>query len=160
MNKESIKFNEECPSCGGTGLYVGMAERDGAAVVCHKCRGTGCFEFSYTYTPFASKKNKKGVKHVYETNPGICIGNGNGYKFEDFGGMTYEDWAAGKKFKIGMENRKYTCPSWWYQTANYKKKPEWKECYENLGGSFSGCKLFGVKEKCWEKWDKTIGSKK
>jgi len=31
----------ECSACKGTGLYVGMAEREGAAVVCSRCKGTG-----------------------------------------------------------------------------------------------------------------------
>lgn len=30
----------ECQACKGTGLYKGMAERDGAAVVCSHCHGT------------------------------------------------------------------------------------------------------------------------
>ena len=37
----------ECQACGGTGLYKGMAERDGAAVVCSCCNGTGKTEFTY-----------------------------------------------------------------------------------------------------------------
>jgi hypothetical protein len=26
----------ECRACGGTGLYVGFAEKDGCAVVCYR----------------------------------------------------------------------------------------------------------------------------
>ena len=27
-----IEVDEQCPDCGGTGLYIGMAERDGGIV--------------------------------------------------------------------------------------------------------------------------------
>jgi hypothetical protein len=47
--------------------------------------------------------------------------------------------------------RNYTCPAWWYQSADYTKKPEWEECI--ACGSFSECKNFSNKEKCWEKFD-------
>ena len=29
----------ECPACHGTGLYQGMCEQDGCAVVCTECGG-------------------------------------------------------------------------------------------------------------------------
>lgn len=41
MSEHIIKIECECNACKGTGLYVGMAERDGAAVVCYTCKGTG-----------------------------------------------------------------------------------------------------------------------
>lgn len=152
MSKQTFKVNQVCQSCGGTGLYVGMAERDGAAVVCSSCKGTGCQTFVHEYEVFEKRKERKGIKRVYKTNPGICIGEGNNCKLEDFGGMPYQDWNNGKDFPKGSENRKYTCPAWWYQSENYELKPKWKEC---IGfGSFSSCKNFKCKEKCWKKWDK------
>jgi len=72
--------------------------------------------------------------------------------------MPIADWLSGKEFEIGMENRKHTCPAWWYQTADYKKKPDWKECWSNSGGSFSQCKYFSVKHACWERWEKEQGN--
>lgn len=151
--KKIIEFEQQCDSCGGTGVYVGMAERDGSAVICRTCEGTGKYYFKYTYEEFTEKKIKTGIKRVYQNNPGIGIGEKEGTcKLEDFGGMSYEDWFAGKKFKKGMEMRKYTCPAWYYQSADYKKKPNWEEC---IGiGSFSACLSFKNKEKCWEKFDK------
>lgn len=35
----------ECPACHGTGLYQGMCEQDGCAVVCTKCDGKGYTTF-------------------------------------------------------------------------------------------------------------------
>lgn len=148
----TIELTEICNSCKGTGLYVGMAERNGAAVVCHICKGTGCHKFKHEYEEFTERKEIKGIKRVYEVNPGIIIGEGGDIKLEDFGGISFEDWNSGDKFPIGSEDRKYTCPSWWYQSADYKKKPSWKEC--TFGGTFSSCRHFNNKEKCWERFDK------
>lgn len=151
-----IEYDAECTSCGGTGLYSGMGEHDGAAVVCHTCRGTGCNHVCESYTPFIKRKEKKGVKQVYQTNSGIFIGEKEGVcKLEDFGGMSVSDWRKGKKFTRGMEDRKHTCPAWWYQCTDYRLKPDWNACNTNFGGRFSECKFFKEKEKekCWERFD-------
>jgi hypothetical protein len=147
-----IEIDEKCPDCKGTGLYIGLAERDGSAVVCHKCKGTGCFHYVHEYELFTEREERADVKMVVEVNPGICIGAGNDCKLTDFGGMSYSDWTEGKPFPKGSEMRQFTCPAWWYQLANYSKKPDWKECL--LCGSFSSCRHFPDKAQCWERWDK------
>lgn len=157
--KKTIELKEKCMACNGTGIYVGMAERDGAGVVCYKCKGTGCFEYSHTYEDFEKREERKDVLRVYQVNPGICIGCGNGHTLEEFGGMSYEEWKNGKRFEKGMEDRAYTCPCWWYQSADYKQKPEWDECKSSLGSTFSRCKNFQTKAKCWERFDKETESK-
>jgi hypothetical protein len=154
--KKTIEFDEECPSCRGTGLYVGFAEKDGFAVVCHTCDGTGKHHFEHTYNEFTYRKDVQGVKRVLETNPGIGIGIGTTEEgeiltFESFGGMPYLEWVAGLPFPKGSEMRNYICPAWWYQGADYKQKPDWNEC--RGVGSFSSCKCFKTKEKCWERFD-------
>lgn len=148
-----LVVKRECSSCGGTGLYSGLAERDGAAVVCNICDGTGCEVVRVKGVEFIKRKRTRKVDRVYQVNPGICIGKGkdNQYKLEDFGGMTYDDWVKGKSFPVGSENRRFTCPAWWYQLADYDKKPQWKECG---WGSFSSCSSFCNKDKCWERWDR------
>jgi len=152
-----IKVVEKCKDCEGTGLYIGMAEKGGAAVVCHTCKGTGCREFIHEYEKFTGRIDRTDVKRVYLANPGISIGEGNGYVLEDFGGMSYEEWKQGKEFAPGTENRKCTCPAWWYQTVDYDKKPNWKECSSTWGTSFSQCKNFSTKEMCWKRWDEEYG---
>jgi len=152
-----LKIERQCTDCNGTGLYVGMAEHNGAAVVCHGCRGTGKEIIEIDNTPFTGRKERLDVKCVYQTNPGICMGTGNGHTLEEFGGMPYKEWALGLKFPKGSEMRKYTCPAWFYQSADYEKKPNWKECG---GGSFSACSSFPNKEKCWKRWDKEFGGKR
>lgn len=52
----------ECGSCGGTGLYRGLAEPEGVAVVCLNCKGTGCKEIAYT--PFTLRKLRNDVQTV------------------------------------------------------------------------------------------------
>jgi hypothetical protein len=146
-----LKLKVKCKKCNGTGLYVGMAERDGAAVVCNNCHGTGCYE--YEYEKFTKRIERAKIKRVYEANPGITIGSENNHRLEDFGGMSYDEWKKGKKFKPGMENRKYTCPAWWYNVVNYIKRPKWKECYNSPGSLFSQCKFFPSKDKCWKRYD-------
>lgn len=156
-DKKRIEFDEKCKSCGGTGLYSGMGESPECAVVCSKCKGTGCFHFVYEYEYFKGRIPSPKIKHVYETNPGIKVGDGGGYKFKDFGGMPYKDWNEGKPFVPGMENRQFTCPAWWYQSTNYDLKPDWNDEHRSCkgwGGSFSQCAYFEQKEGCWERWDK------
>lgn len=149
-----IEFDEECKLCKGTGLYKGMAERDSFAVVCHTCKGTGCHHFKYTYALFNGRKESTKVVRVLQTNPGIIVGTGrSGLTSESFGGLTYEDWKAGKPFTSGTEMRDFVCPKWWYQSTDYSKAPDWRECNQTLGCSFSSCKSFPTKEECWKRFD-------
>ena len=147
-----IEFQKECESCHGTGLYRGIGERDGAAVVCHTCKGTGCCQISLEYTPFMARKNTNGVKRVFQVNVGVGIGEGNGHTLEGFGGISYKDWKNEQVFPRGSEMRKYTCPAWWYQGADYNRKPDWDEC-NCLGSTFSKCSRFNTKDVCWERFD-------
>jgi len=151
---KKIEFDEQCPSCKGTGLFIGYAERNGAAVVCHTCKGTGKYHFVHEYEEFESRKIHPDAARVFETNPGIGIGTGNGHTLEEFGGMPVQDWLEGKPFPPNSEMRKYTCPRWWFQLANYQKCPDWDECYTALGCSFSQAKCFAHKDKCWKRYDK------
>jgi hypothetical protein len=146
MSEKTFEADIVCRSCHGTGLYMGMGERDGAAVVCHTCRGTGREFFTLTYEEFDGRKPSK-AKWVYEVNPGIRV-DANG---KVPGGMPYEVWAAGKKFERGMEMREHTCPAWWYQCAPGDKKPDWDWCQF---GRFADCHRFAFKQKCWERFDK------
>lgn len=156
-----FEVKQECKDCGGTGLYPGGFEHDGAAVVCYTCEGIGGHVFRHDYEEFSGRKDAQvEIKRVFQANPGIGIGEDakKGLTLEDFGGMPYHDWLAGKPFPAGSEMRRFACPAWWYQRVDYKKKPDWKEC---LGcGFFSGCKHFGSKEVCWARWDEEQANKK
>ncbi|KKM26652.1 hypothetical protein LCGC14_1582600 [marine sediment metagenome] len=147
-----IEFDQECSSCSGTGLYSGIGEDKSTAIVCHHCKGTGKSHFEHHYNEFTGRKPKHGIKRVYQSNPGIGIGENEKYSLEDFGGISHSDWDADKGFPQGSEMRIFTCPAWWYQGVNYELKPNWDEC--RLGGTFSSCNEFGRKHECWRKWDK------
>ena len=153
MARHVIEFKQQCKTCKGTGLYSGMGEGDGCAVVCHVCGGEGGHHVKIEYDDFEGRKIRPGIKHVYEINPGIKVGKSDKYEFSDFGGMPYEDWLAGKPFVPGMENRLCTCPAWWYQGVNSEKNPDWKECRDMLGRPFSSCPHFKNKAACWARWD-------
>ena len=146
-----IEFDELCQACQGTGIYVGMAERDGSGIVCYKCSGTGRYHFKREYREFRSRVQRNDVLRVYECNPGITIGSNEKLSLSDFGGMPYDDWKTGNPFPEYSENRRFTCPAWWYQTADFKKKPDWDWCAGAC--TFSECKRFATKDKCWERFD-------
>lgn len=141
-----------CAACSGTGLYVGFAENNGAAVACHPCKGLGHTELRVEWEEFDERAERPNVRRVYECNPGIGIGAGQGHALEEFGGIPYADWREGKPFPRGTEMRRYTCPAWWFQCADYDKKPDWEDC-QTLG-VFSSCPHFGQKSECWVRWDK------
>lgn len=150
-----IEYDCQCESCKGSGVYVGIAERDGWAVVCHTCKGTGKRHGILEYDDFTKKHIRTDVKQVLQVNPGIVVGVGKGHEYNQasFGGIPYSDWLKGCPFDKGSEMRIFTCPAWWYQSADYAKKPDWKECRDTLGSSFSSCKHFAGKEYCWQRCD-------
>jgi len=86
----AVTVRTECKDCGGTGLYSGFAEPKGVAVVCVRCGGTGCAE--YTYTPFVRRKGRQGIKTVRRSR-GSFIGTGVG---PTGGSITYKEFAKGK----------------------------------------------------------------
>jgi len=154
--KHILKFKQKCKTCNGTGLYVGLAECDSLAVVCHNCKGKGYVHTKIEYEDFEGRKLRDGVRWVVERNPvRIYVGGNENFKSQNFGGMSYEDWLSGKKFSVGMEMREYTCPYQWYQAVDYKKVPrDWEGCSASWGRTFSECANFSTKDKCWERWDK------
>ncbi len=149
-----FEVDAECEACKGTGIYVGIAERDGFGVQCHTCKGTGQEHLILEWKDFEGRKDREDVKQVLQVNPGICAGIGKDKQFtlESFGGMPYRDWQEGKPFPKGSEMRAFICPAWWYQSADYKRKPDWEEC--TGCGSFSGCQHFNKKHLCWARWDR------
>ena len=58
-----IEFDEKCKSCKGTGVYQGLAEKNGSGVVCYKCKGTGCHHVTFEYEDF-ELLNYKAHPHI------------------------------------------------------------------------------------------------
>lgn len=88
MNKITIKI--ECPECGGTGVYTGMCEPTGQAVVCVRCNGAGAVNFEYI--PFTGRKHKNGI-NVVRWSRGSFIATGCG---PTGGSISYQDFCSGK----------------------------------------------------------------
>lgn len=150
-----IEYSCKCHTCEGTGLYVGLSERDGFSVVCYKCKGKGQLNVVTEWDDFTGRVVKSDVVTVLEINPGVVVGlKGKGdwkLTHQSFGGMSYEDWYKGQSFPECSENRSFTCPAWWYQNVKYKKKLGWRECCGVI--SFSSCDNFETKAACWARFD-------
>lgn len=94
----------ECHSCGGSGVYVGIAELDGAAVICSNCHGRGRTEDPDLLPSNYQRKVRAGVKTVSQAHSGYCLAPG-----VDLGAVSYEDFLAGKmpgEFQLAPEYAK------------------------------------------------------
>ena len=146
-----IKWVQQCKSCGGVGLYVGMAERDGAAVVCNACEGSGREQKNVEYEEFTGRKERKGITRVYRISSGIVLAPS-----VVKGGVSLDEWEKDSESvnRRGAEIRDHVCPAWWYQSADSRKNPNWEECKDSWGRSFSNCRHFKNKAHCWDRFDK------
>jgi hypothetical protein len=153
-NHHRIEFEQECPTCEGTGIFAGLAERDGFGVQCYECKGAGVQTTVVEWDEFTGRKPRADIVTVIEVNPGIVLGlqgaNGKTWRHDSFGGMPYNDWFQGAPFPDKSENREFTCPAWWYQSADYSKKP--KGCPVAL--AFTQCPKYGDRSECWAKFDR------
>jgi hypothetical protein len=85
-----MTIDVECPDCRGTGVYSGMCEAEGEAVVCVVCGGTGCKKVQYT--PFTHRKQAKGIKTVRWSQGRFIAGPIGGVGDS----ITYKEFAEGK----------------------------------------------------------------
>ena len=162
-----VNIERACGSCGGTGLYVGMAERNGAAVICHTCDGTGKVSHYQKHPKFQGRKKRDGVKRVFKTAGGYSIGaedvttkEGKILHFSRFG-CSYEDWLKGVKPKPIEELH---CP---YMHTNQNMQCGDHPAYEVyhkrcrkaniLGTWIKDCKLFSDKAECWRLYHEVVG---
>lgn len=158
--KKVFKATIVCQSCGGTGLYSGMSERKGCAVICNDCDGTGREQFEFEYEVFKKRKGRKDIKRVFKDSCGYgsCP---NDYTTKEGrvihyskGGCTYQEWVKGVK-PLPVED--LYCPmSWESQHIQNDDNKHYKtlyspRCSPSLScGCISDCKLFSDKAKCWE----------
>jgi hypothetical protein len=108
-----IVIDYECPLCGGTGLYRGCCEKDGAAVVCNSCNGTG--KCTFRAKPFTGQKVARGVERVFDSSHGygvtskdVITADGVELPFSQWG-CTYEEWLAGA---TPVPLKGLVCPFW------------------------------------------------
>lgn len=87
------KIEVECAACDGTGLYSGMFESKGEAVICVCCAGTG--KEIFKYKPFVKRKTMRGI-HSIRFSRGLFIGTGVGPVGKS---MTYQEFLNDKRFQ-------------------------------------------------------------
>lgn len=142
----------ECPSCEGTGLYKGMCERDGCAVVCTECDGKGYT--TYRYNDFTGKKVKEGITRVFQKTCGYVHSDKNHKSdkgiihFENYG-CTYQEWLNGAEPKPMEE---LYCPHVYYNRGIGNEPLEKCKQYGGLGNLITDCPLYSEKKKCWKEY--------
>ena len=147
--KSKIVKEGVCESCGGTGLYRGLAESGTLAVQCHMCEGSGRRTYQLVWEDFKSRKEIPNVTLVIE-----C---GTSYGLDEKiakAGIPYKEWLKGHSFTRGTEPREWMCPKHYIQTTG--KYHGRFTCDALCGGSFVSCKHFENKAKCWEDFDKQL----
>lgn len=147
---KTIEKKIVCQSCNGTGLYVGMAERDGSAVVCYTCDGTGCQTYKFSYEDFTERRKRKGVKRVFKTSAGYTHSarDVGGIEFSK-GGASYTEWLNGvdpKPLKELYCPKQWTCQGWSSKTCDGYCRP---------GQYIPECAYRSEMSKCWAEYDKT-----
>ena len=157
---KTIKKEIECSSCKGTGIYVGMGEKDGAAVICHDCKGTGKYLYIFSYNDFAGRKKKADIKRVYLSSLGYCITpednsyDGIGMIEMSKEGISYEEFLEGKMPK---HIKKMACPMSADQGACHDIKGFDDECKKlNDNHYISHILSCKCKDKmaCWDRFEK------
>lgn len=148
----------ECSACKGTGLYVGLCEKDGAAVVCYRCDGKGSVFFSYNEPPPGSKPRRRDdVVRVFDRAHGYVISandvttkEGTFFPFSQYG-CSYQDWydnGAEPKSMVRM----LRCPA----NNAIKDRHGYEFCIQGPGDNIFKCPRICNKDKCWEEYDKQL----
>lgn len=155
-----IDVDVYCTKCDGTGLYKGMAERDGAAVICVHCDGTGKEHIHLEYERFVSRKKRNNVNRVYKTAAGYGISDqdtinssGETIHFSKCG-CTYEEWENGNDPKPIKELH---CPMMHFgqgtDDGNFVRInlcEKVNKCF--VGTYFPKCAETN-RESCWKKYE-------
>jgi len=158
---KKIEMDIQRQSCKGTGVYVGRAERDGAAIVCYKCKGTGKVHYEFEYEEFTGLKERDGVERVYKGGYGFAIAprkldfDGIGTVDMQKEGVSYDEF---KKGKMPEHIKQLACPMLADQGACQKIKGFLKECERIDGKSLWGrgilsCKNQSNKLDCWKRFE-------
>ncbi|MEK7626483.1 MAG: hypothetical protein AAB423_03995 [Patescibacteria group bacterium] len=86
QQEQQQEVQAKCTSCGGTGLYKGMAEPPGVAVICLDCEGTGAR--TITFIPYTGRVKCEDVQTV-QRSAGKFIAFGTGPVGEK---LSYQDF--------------------------------------------------------------------
>lgn len=153
-----IELLVECPQCKGTGIYVGLAERNGAGVICGHCHGTGAYMFKHTYTPFTKRRTRRDIKRVYQPHSGyVLTATGkivNDHMEIDMNtqGVAYADFLTGAMPTHIMD---MYCPMKADQSACHNVKGFTDVCNRRNGGWLGyipACKYKDYRA-CWQRFE-------
>lgn len=109
IEKKFVEVDVECSSCGGTGVYVGFAEKDGIAVVCSTCSGAGHYIKKNLLWSGVRRIRDKVTMVVYQ-NVGVVLEPGI-----DPHEITYEEFLAGKMPQVSTKEEVYISAAVWKQ---------------------------------------------
>lgn len=158
---KKIEMDIQCQSCKGTGVYVGMAERDGAAVVCHTCKGNGKYKYKFEYEEFDGLKKREDVTRVFKQSYGFVIAPRK-LDFKNIGeidmtkeGVSYDDFTKGA---MPSHIKNLACPMLADQSACHSIKGFTDDCDKLDGGCLLGrmltsCKNQQNKLDCWKRFE-------
>lgn len=159
---KKIEMVIECPSCKGAGVFAGMGEGQGAAVVCSQCEGSGAYKYEFHYHEFTGKKIRDDIERVYLKGCGYKIGTG----VIDFGeagaidmdkeGVSYKEFLAGA---MPDHIKALGCPMMADQGACHKIGGFVDECMK-LNGGWIGmiprCANQCNKADCWRRFNEEL----
>lgn len=155
-----IEMDIECPECNGTGLYQGMAEGNGTAVICYNCDGSGKYHFAKEYEEFTGLKKRNNIERVYLSSMGYFIGlgkrryDGIGIIDMDKEGISYQEFLQGQK---PPHIKTLGCPMLADQGACHDIKGFTEKCNKLNDGWISfipNCKNRHRMAECWERFEK------
>ena len=154
------EIDVQCQSCNGTGIYVGIAERDGAGVICNTCNGTGKQHYTFKYEKFTGLQKRNDVKRVYKQSYGYVL-SPKEIDFDDVGlidltqeGVSYDDFLKGEMPK---HIKTLACPMIADQGTCHNIKGFVDICNDLgsiWGRSIYLCKNQKNKADCWKRFDK------
>ena len=159
---KKIEMIIECPHCEGTGISSGIGESKNIGVICHRCNGTGAFNYSRSYNEFTKRKIKDGIERVYlkGTQYKLALGKvdfqGVGEIDMDKEGVSYQEFLDGKQ---PAHIKKLECPLLADQSACHEIKGFTTECNSLNGGwvdMISKCKNQPNKSECWKRFEDQI----
>ena len=140
-------------------MYIGAAERAGAAVICGMCKGKGFIWFKYE--EFTGLDKRQDVERVYLSSYGYIIAPKE-IDFKEHGkidlgkeGVSYEEWLEGKRPE---HIQQLVCPMLADQGACHDIKGFVDMC-ETLHGkgmwgiSLTKCRHQTKKHECWKRFD-------
>ena len=149
----NIELEVNCPSCNGTGLYHGLAERDDCAVVCSRCDGIGMTIVHYT--KFVGRVKREDIERVFpgafgyvHSHKDVTVETGEVLHFSKYG-CTYAEWLKGAEPKPMEE---LYCP-YMFDNQGSGNEP-FLECKDRKWGEhISSCVHFKDMKECWERWN-------